>query len=120
MNSVKYTIKNKDGVTVGRESQNPMCRRHWGDFMIYEPLEDHTIQPYGFDEDEDETWYGEEQTLLEFLKDSYRGTARLWKEKKWDPEKIIENEFYMGDNAEEKKQMVRDFLKKYFDMEFDK
>jgi hypothetical protein len=120
MNSVKYTIKNKEGVTVGRESQNPMCKRHWGDFMAHQPLEDHTIRLYGFDDDQDEMWYGDKQNLLEFLKDAYRETVRLWKEKGWNPERIIENEFYMGNDVEEKKQRVRDFLKKYFDMEFGK
>ena len=66
-NVIEYTIYH-NGVRVGHISKNVLCRLpHFSDLLVYEPLAEHTILPWGYDEEEDE-WEGEERNLEEFLK----------------------------------------------------
>jgi hypothetical protein len=65
-NSIEYDIM-KNGEVVGHFRKNVLCRLpEFSDLLKYQPLEDHTILPYGYDEEEDE-WFDEEQNLKDFL-----------------------------------------------------
>ena len=65
-NSIEYTIF-KDGKEVGHFRKNVLCTLpDYSDLLIYQPLKDHTIQPWGYDEEEEE-WTGEETNLRTYL-----------------------------------------------------
>ncbi len=64
-NVVEYRIE-KDGKQVGNYRQNVMCKGRYEEMLKYEPLEDHTVTPYGYDEDED-YWEGDTQNLKVYL-----------------------------------------------------
>lgn len=65
-NSIEYDIM-KDGEVVGHFRKNILCKfPEYSDLLKYLPLEDHTILPWGYDEEEDE-WYDEEENLRDFL-----------------------------------------------------
>jgi hypothetical protein len=51
-NVIEYRIE-KDGVSVGHYRQHLMCKSHYEELLKYEPLKEHTITPWGYD-DEDE------------------------------------------------------------------
>jgi predicted glutamine amidotransferase len=65
-NITEYTIRNLGGVKIGEYSQHALCYTHWGDLLKFQPLEDYTIQPWGYDEEE-EYWEGEETSLKVFI-----------------------------------------------------
>ena len=65
-NVIEYTIY-KDGEEVGNFRKHMMCRLpDYSDLLKYQPLEEHTILPWGYDEEEDQ-WEDEEMNLNEFL-----------------------------------------------------
>ena len=56
----------RNGKQVGSHSQHCMCKTHWEELLVFQPLGEHTILPWGLDEEE-EIWEGEEISLLTFL-----------------------------------------------------
>ena len=94
-NVIEYTIC-KDGEQVGHHRYNVMCQPHFEDLLKFQPLEDYTISPYGYDEDED-LWGGKSKNLKVFMDDleDKKRKERIWKLeyriKKWD-EKAEDNE----------------------------
>lgn len=56
----------KNGKSVGNHRQNWMCKTSWDKLLVYQPLKEHTILPYGYDEEED-LWEGDEENLYDFL-----------------------------------------------------
>lgn len=65
-NSIEYTIF-KNEKAVGRFRVNVMCRfPDYAELLVYQPLVEHTIQPWGYDEEEYE-WEDEPQNLEVFL-----------------------------------------------------
>lgn len=66
-NSIEYTIY-KRGKTVGHFRINVLCKYpDFAELLKYQPLNEHTIQAWGYDEEEDE-WSDEEENLEEKLK----------------------------------------------------
>ena len=65
-NVIEYRIllgKNQ----VGHFRKNILCRLpEYSDLLKYEPIEKHSIIPYGYDEDE-EYWEGTKMNLKKFL-----------------------------------------------------
>lgn len=71
-NVVEFRIVNKTtDKQVGHVRQHLLCKSNWSDLQKYTPVEDHTIQAYGYDE-EDEDWEGEVEPLKDFLKKRLR------------------------------------------------
>ena len=67
-NSIEYTITDKSGKDVGRFRKNVMCRLpDYAELLKYQPLADHTIQEWGYDEEED-MWEEQPENLEVFLK----------------------------------------------------
>lgn len=71
-NVVEYTIRDSLGKKVGSHSQHCYCKTRWHELLKFTPLESHTIQEWGYDEDE-EYWENAPKNLLTFL----RGTREL-------------------------------------------
>jgi hypothetical protein len=69
-NVVEYRIE-KDGKTVGNYRQNLMCMSRFEEMLKYQPLEEHTVTPYGYDEEED-YWEDDTQNLKEYLQKHIR------------------------------------------------
>lgn len=65
-NVIEYRIFNKERETVGQHRQNIMCYERWDKLLTFIPLYDHTIQAYGYNE-EDEYWENKPENLLTFL-----------------------------------------------------
>ena len=66
-NVVEFRIVNKKtGEQVGHHRQHMMCKTKWDTLLLFHPLEDHTIQSYGYDEEEEE-WEGDVEPLYDFL-----------------------------------------------------
>lgn len=66
-NVVEYRIE-KEGKQVGHFRKNLMCRLpEYSDLLKYQPLNEHQITAYGYDEDED-YWEDDSVNLEEFLK----------------------------------------------------
>ena len=66
-NVIEYTIY-KNGKPVGRFSKHMLCKYpDYAELLKYQPLKEHTIQPWGYDEEEEE-WSDKEQNLEKFLK----------------------------------------------------
>lgn len=65
-NVTKYTIRDATGTKVGKHSQHSYCKTRWHELLKYTPLNQHTIQAYGWDEEEEE-WYDDPVNLLKFL-----------------------------------------------------
>jgi hypothetical protein len=61
-NTINYTIYNKQGEKVGSHSQNIMCSTCNDGLENFQPAIDFKIQPWGYDEEEEE-WCGEKQNL---------------------------------------------------------
>ena len=61
----KYTIK-RNNETVGYYRQNILCKSRYHELLKYQPLSDHTITAWGYDE-EDELWENEPKNLKNFL-----------------------------------------------------
>lgn len=56
----------KDGEQVGSHRQNLMCKERWEELLKFEPASEHTIIPFGYDEEE-EYWEDDEINLKDFL-----------------------------------------------------
>lgn len=70
-NVIEYRIE-KNGEIVGNFRKNLLCKfPDYSDLLKYQPLIQHTITPYGYDQDE-EYWEDDTQNLENFL----RGIAR--------------------------------------------
>lgn len=65
-NVVMYSIL-KDDIEVGSHRVNIMCKSNFDKLLVYEPLTEYEILPYGYDEEED-YWEGEIENLSDFLK----------------------------------------------------
>jgi hypothetical protein len=87
-NVIEYTIFNKDNEQVGRHRQNVMCLTCNDGLEKFQPYEDFTIQPWGYDEEEDE-WEDEPVNLKEWLSKN--------------PASITFKNFNVGDTIEIKK-----------------
>jgi len=67
-NVVEYTITNIKTKKIGRFRKHLLCKfPEYSDLLIYEPLNEHEITPWGYDEEE-ELWEGETQNLEEYLR----------------------------------------------------
>jgi len=73
-NAIEYRIE-KDGKVVGHHHYNIMCKSYFEELLKFQPLAEHTITPYGYDEEED-YWEDEPENLDVFL----RGMVRFNKE----------------------------------------
>ena len=62
-NVTEYRILNSAGDVVG---QHHYCKTKWDELLEYHPLEDHKIQAFGYDEEE-EYWESEVEDLYDFL-----------------------------------------------------
>jgi hypothetical protein len=66
-NSIEHSIY-KGEKNVGNFRKNIMCRLpDYAELLKYQPLKDHTIQAWGYDEEEDQ-WEDEPENLEDFLK----------------------------------------------------
>jgi len=66
-NSIEHSIY-KGEKNVGNFRKNVMCRLpDYAELLKYQPLNKHTIQVWGYDEEE-ETWEDEPENLEKFLK----------------------------------------------------
>lgn len=65
-NVTEYYIR-RNGKIVGNHYQSHLCKTKWEQLLKFEPLAEHTIQPYGYDEEE-EYWECEEVNLEDYLK----------------------------------------------------
>jgi len=65
-NVIEYVIQDATGQKVGEHRQHQLCKTHWDKLLVFEPLEQHTITPQGYDEEE-EFWEGDPMNLREFL-----------------------------------------------------
>jgi hypothetical protein len=66
-NVIEYRIE-KSGVSVGSYRQHLMCKSHYEELLKYEPLKEHTITAWGYDED-DEEWEDKPINLEDFLRE---------------------------------------------------
>lgn len=64
-NVVEYSIL-KDGKEVGQHRQHMMCKTNWEVLLKFQPIEEHEIQAWGYDEEEEE-WSNDPENLKEFL-----------------------------------------------------
>lgn len=65
-NVIEYRIE-KGGQQVGSHRINIMCETYYEKLLIFHPLSEHTITPWGYDEEE-EYWEDEPIELEEFLR----------------------------------------------------
>lgn len=65
-NVTEFRIE-RNGEVVGNHSQHHYCHTRWHRLYKYTPFSEHTITPYGEDENE-APWEGKTQPLSEFLK----------------------------------------------------
>jgi len=69
-NVIEYTIY-KSEKSVGRFRKNVLCSYpDYAELLKYQPLDEHSILAWGYDEDEEE-WEGEIQNLETYLKSIY-------------------------------------------------
>ena len=65
-NVIEYRIE-KDGEEVGHFRKHLLCKLpEYSDLLRYQPTNEYTITPYGYDE-EDEYWEDEPENLETFL-----------------------------------------------------
>jgi hypothetical protein len=75
-NVIEYSIY-KDGENVGNFRKHMLCRLpDYADLLKYQPLDQHTIQAWGYDEEDDE-WEDEEVNLDTFLKGMVRYNKKI-------------------------------------------
>jgi len=91
-NTTYYRIC-KNGEEVGSFSQSCYCKTRWHELLKYEPLELHTIQAYGEDEEE-AGWEDPPMKLRQFLL-NHRAIARLPS----DPPEFITFQLYGKDHV---------------------
>ena len=65
-NVIEYRIFNAAGKQVGKHSYNVLCKPDWKKLLKFEPLDKHTIQSHGKDEEE-ATWEDPPVNLRLFL-----------------------------------------------------
>ena len=65
-NVIEYSIETLDGKHVGNYRQNLLCTSHYEDLLKYQPLDQHLITSYGYDED-DEEWEDKSENLEIFI-----------------------------------------------------
>ena len=66
-NVIEYTIEDRWGETKGHFRKHLLTRLpDYADLLDYQPLQNHNIIAYGYDE-EDEYWEEEPENLREFL-----------------------------------------------------
>lgn len=65
-NVTYYTIRDLQENDVGRHSQHCLCKTHWEKLLVFTPPENFTIQPWGYD-DEEEYWEGRTHNLRDFI-----------------------------------------------------
>jgi hypothetical protein len=75
-NVVEYRIFNHEGKTAGSHRQHLMCKEHWEDLLKFQPLDKHTIQAYGYDEEE-EYWEGDIVSLDGFINNKAKYNKNL-------------------------------------------
>ena len=63
---IEYRIE-KNGEEVGHHRQHLMCTSRIEELLKFQPLNEHTITPYGYDEEE-ESWEGETKNLEDYLR----------------------------------------------------
>lgn len=66
-NVTQYRIFDSNDNEVGTHYQSHLCKTKWHELLRFSPPENFTIQPWGYDED-DELWEGEVINLRDFLK----------------------------------------------------
>jgi len=101
-NSIEYTIF-RDGERVGNFRKNIMCKKpDYAELLKYQPLSEHTIQAWGYDEEEDE-WEEKPKNLEKYLRRMIQVNKKI-------------REFFSGEKTanqimqeieEEKKEEVR-------------
>lgn len=64
-NVIEYRIE-KGGKVVGHHREHIMCNDHYEELLKFEPLSEHAITPFGYDEEED-YWEGETKNLEVYL-----------------------------------------------------
>ena len=64
-NVIEYRIE-KDGEIVGYHRQNVLCKNRDEELLKFQPLSEHIITPFGYDEEED-YWEGEPRNLLDYM-----------------------------------------------------
>lgn len=64
--TIHYTIRNSSGEAVGEHSWNFYCNTRWGELRKFIPLDEHTIQAWWYDE-EDEYHEDEPENLKTFF-----------------------------------------------------
>jgi len=75
-NSIEHSIY-KGEENVGNFRKNIMCSKpDYAELLKYQPLKEHTIQVWGYDEEED-TWEDEPENLEKFLKGMVRTNKRI-------------------------------------------
>jgi len=101
-NSIEHSIY-KGEKNVGNFRKNVMCRfPDYAELLKYQPLKDHTIQVWGYDEEE-ETWEDEPENLENFLKPMIRTNKKI--REFFDGTKTVEQ--IMQEFEEERKEDVR-------------
>lgn len=75
-NVINYII-HRNGEVVGEHRQNLMCNTQWHKLIDYTPFAEHTITPYGEDEDES-PWTGETKNLIDFFSELEKGRFTIF------------------------------------------
>jgi hypothetical protein len=114
-NSIEYTITDKSGKDIGHFRKNVMCRLpDYAELLKYQPLADHTIQEWGYDEEED-MWEEEPENLEKFLKPMIPFNKKI--REFFNGEKTVEQ--IMQEFEEERLEDLRK-MKEYFAKEREK
>lgn len=101
-NVIEYTIYSGEKV-VGHFRKNVLCRLpDYAELLKYQPLWEHEILAWGYDEEEDE-WYDEPESLEKFLKQMMPTNKKI--RAYFNGEKTVEQ--IMQEFEEERKEEVR-------------
>lgn len=101
-NSIEHSIR-KGKKNVGNFRKNIMCRLpDYAELLKYQPLSEHTIQAWGYDEEEEE-WEDEPENLEEFLKPMVVSNKKI--REYFNGTKTVEQ--IMQEFEEERKEDVR-------------
>ncbi len=78
-NVTNYSIRDLSGKEVGKHSQHAYCKTKWGELLKFTPLNQHTITPWGYDEEE-EYWERDTTNLQDFINKlkANNATFRTW------------------------------------------
>ena len=113
-NSIEYTIS-RNGKSVGRFSRNIMCSKpDPSELLKYQPLSGHSIQAWGYDEEEDD-WYDDPENLESYLKKMIPFNKKI--KSYFSGEKTADQ--IMQELEEEKKEDVRK-MREHFNKEREK